>query len=104
MLIDSTVLKENYQNEIQESVRKRDWRKILFSSKKYGFDLTHQFMWCYPTSSCIEFLKVLWKNFDIKNILSIGCGSGLMEFILKEAIGLILKFDNILFWCLVNNK
>jgi hypothetical protein len=87
MSIDSIVLKENYQNEILEVVKKRDWRKVLYLSQKYGFDITNQFMWCYPTVACTEYLRKIWKGFNISNILSIGCGSGLMEFILKESIG-----------------
>lgn len=90
-MIDTFAIKENYRNEISEVVKKRDWRKVLSLSKKYGFDITHELMWCYPTIQCTEFLKAQWKKFHIVNIMSVGCGSGLMEFVLREAIGLKIE-------------
>lgn len=87
-MIDTLPQRENYRDEINEIARKCDWRKVLDVSKKYGFNITHEFMWCYPTVQCTESLKQLWlQKLNIKTILSVGCGSGLMELILREAIG-----------------
>lgn len=87
-MIDTLPLRENYRDEINEIARKLDWRKVLDLSRQYGFHITHEFMWCYPTVQCTELLKQQWKKLNITNILSVGCGSGLMELILREAIGL----------------
>ena len=90
MVIDTLTLRENFQNDVRECVGKKDWRKILRISQAYGTDLTSEFLWTFPTEYCLKYQKAIWKSFNITNILSIGCGSGLLEFVLHESIGMNL--------------
>ncbi|CRL05908.1 CLUMA_CG019089, isoform A [Clunio marinus] len=85
---DSLLLKENFINDVREFVKKKNWRKILVSCKKYGINVTSETLWTFPSEYCVTYLKALWKSFNITNVLSIGCGTGLMEFILRESIGI----------------
>lgn len=87
MVVDTLALRESFQNEVREYVKKKDWRKILRSSQKYGIDVTSEVLWTFPTEYCVVYLKALWKSFNITSILSVGCGSGLLEFVLRESIG-----------------
>lgn len=87
MVIDTLTLKENFQNDIRECVTKKDWRKILQLSQTYGPEVTSEVLWTFPTEYCLKYQKAIWKSFNITKILSIGCGSGLLEFVLQEAIG-----------------
>lgn len=87
MVFDALALKENFECEVREYVKKRDWRKVLLLSQKYGMNVTCEFLWTFPTPACLEYQKALWKSFNITNILSVGCGSGLLEFVIKESIG-----------------
>jgi hypothetical protein len=90
MVIDSLALRENFQTDVREYVKKKDWKKILLLSQKYEMSVTSEILWTFPTEYCLNYLKALWKSFNITNILSCGCGSGLLEFILREAIGKFL--------------
>jgi hypothetical protein len=94
MVIDTLALRENFQMEVRECVKKRDWRKVLLLNQKYEVSVTSETLWTFPTEYCLNYLKALWKSFNIKNILSIGCGSGLLEFVLRESMGLIEKRKN----------
>lgn len=87
MVIDTLALRENFRNEVREFVTKKDWRNILRLSQKYGINVTSELLWTFPTEYCVGYLKALWKSFNITNILSVGCGSGLLEFVLRESIG-----------------
>lgn len=87
MVIDSLVLKERFQSDVNECVKKKDWRKILLLSQKYDLNIRSETLWTFPTEYCLNFLKALFKSFNITNILSIGCGSGLLEFVLRESMG-----------------
>jgi hypothetical protein len=89
MVIDTLALRENFQKEVRECVKKRDWRKVLLLNQKYGAEVTSETLWTFPTEYCLNYLKALWKSFNITNILSVGCGSGLLEFVLRESMGLI---------------
>lgn len=86
-MIDSVTLRGNFLNEVQELVVKKDWRRIVDLSKKYELAVTSEFLWTFPTEYCLHFLKALWKSFHITNVLSIGCGSGLLEFVMRESMG-----------------
>lgn len=90
MIIDSLTLKENFQNDVRECVKKKDWRKILLLCQKNGLTVTSETLWTFPSEYCLNYLQRLWKSFDITSILSVGCGSGLLEFIMHESIGLFL--------------
>lgn len=90
MLIDALALREKFHDDVRECVKKNDWRKILQLSQKYGIEVTSETLWTFPTEYCLNYLKALWKRFHIVNILSIGCGSGLLEYVLRESIGSVI--------------
>lgn len=89
MVLDVATLlaKENFLSELQACAVKRDWKKILKLSQKYGFEISSIVLWVFPSEYCLEQLKITLKNYKISNILSIGCGIGLLEFIMRESIG-----------------
>lgn len=91
MVTDTLKLRESFQDEVRECVKKKDWRKILQLSR-YGTEITSEVLWTFPTEYCLTYQKAIWKSFNITNILSIGCGSGLLEFVLHEGIGTSLKY------------
>lgn len=74
-MVIEALIKENFQVEIEECANKKDWKKIIKLSQKYGFDISSLLYWVYPTEYCLEQLKVTLKNFNISFILSIGCGN-----------------------------
>ena len=88
MVFDTLALREKFQCDVRECVKKKDWRKVLQIRQKYEFDVTSEILWTFPTEYCLNYLKAIWKSFNITNILSVGCGSGLLEFIIKESMGL----------------
>lgn len=87
MVVDTLALRENFKDDVRECVKKRDWKKVLKLNQKYGSQLTYEFLWTFPTEFCLSYLQKLWKSYNITNILSIGCGYGLLEFVLRESIG-----------------
>lgn len=87
MVIDSVLLRENFLIDVQEFAKKKDWRRILQLSKTYEITVTSEFLWTFPTEYCLHYLKTLWKSLNISNVLSIGCGSGLLEFVMRESMG-----------------
>lgn len=87
MVIDTLALRKSFQDEVREHVTKKEWRKVLRLSQKYDMAVTSELLWTFPTEYCLGYLKALWKSFNITNILSIGCGSGLLEFVLHESVG-----------------
>lgn len=74
-MVVEALLVENFQDEIEESANKKDWKKIIKLSQKYGFAVSSLLYWVFPSEFCLEQLKVTLKKFNISFILSIGCGN-----------------------------
>lgn len=78
---------ENFLNEIHSSAFRKDWKNILKLSKSYGYQISSTAVWVYPSEHCLQQLKITLKELNITNILSIGCGTGLLEFLIRESVG-----------------
>ncbi|KAL7023485.1 hypothetical protein ACKWTF_012631 [Chironomus riparius] len=83
----ASLTNENFLNELQESAAKKDWKNILKISKRYGFAISTIALWVFPSEFCLQQMKTTLKSLNISNILSIGCGIGLLEFIIRESVG-----------------
>lgn len=65
----------------------KSWQKLLQFGETLSLDEKRKFLWTWPTSGNIKTLKHILAALKINSILSIGCGSGLLEWIIKESIG-----------------
>lgn len=76
---------------ISESVSKwkcsGDWRTIRQIVSQVPEDERRKFSWIWPTEECLKYLGRSLEICGITKILSIGCGSGLFEWILQESCG-----------------
>lgn len=79
---------DDFLVEVRRCVKKKNWKQILQLSKKYGPDVTAEYLWVFPTEKCLLSLRSFAKASFIRSVLSIGCGHGLLEFVIKESIGL----------------
>ncbi|GAB0097746.1 LOC108097482 [Sergentomyia squamirostris] len=74
-----------------------DWRKLLWKFTNLSADERRKFSWICPTLESLKIIQRQLQNHGIRNILSIGCGSGFFEWILKESCGVRvsgLELDN----------
>jgi hypothetical protein len=88
MVLEIATLTENFITELGEFAFKRDWKKILKLSQKYGFEVSSTMLWVFPSEFCLQQLKVTLKALNISNILSVGCGIGLLEFLIRESVNI----------------
>lgn len=89
MVIVDILLREKFYEDLNHSYKKKDWRNVLMLSEKYGTEITSEILWVFPTVDCLKHQEKLLKSFNIRNILSVGCGSGLLEFVFHESLGLV---------------
>ena len=68
----------------QESTK--NWRALLKYGNSLEIDTKHKLLWVWPTEKSVWQINKLLREHNITNILSIGCGNGLFEWILKEAL------------------
>lgn len=61
-----------------------DWRGVIEAGKRFDFDEKSKFLWAWPNVECFEWLKTILNRNHTKAILSIGCGSGLLEWLISK--------------------
>lgn len=79
---------DKLESQILELIADRDWRKIIQLSGRYSLIEKSRFLWAWPGEKCLERLKTVLEENCVRSVLSIGCGSGLLEWILEETTGL----------------
>lgn len=61
-----------------------DWHGVIEAGKKFDVNEKSKFLWAWPSIGCFEWLKAILNGNHIKAILSIGCGSGLLEWLIGK--------------------
>lgn len=64
------------------------WEDILNLEPNYPLEEKSKFLWAWPSLSCLYSIKAILQENGISSILSIGCGSGLLEWIINKSTGI----------------
>lgn len=64
-----------------------DWYGVIEAGKEFSFEEKSKFLWAWPSVQCFEWLKRILNATNIERILSIGCGSGLLKWLISKATG-----------------
>lgn len=74
-----------------------NWQGVIDICATFSADEKSKFLWAWPTADCLKFLRSHLIENGIEAILSIGCGSGLLEWMIRQSsdINVIgLELDN----------
>lgn len=75
-----------------------DWHGIIETGKLFSVNEKSKFLWAWPTNKgMFLWLKTILVKHQIANILSVGCGSGLLEWLISKTTGVNvvgLELDN----------
>lgn len=63
---------------------KNDWRGIIETGKLFSVTERSKFLWAWPTIESLQWLKQHLNDNHITSILSIGCGCGLLEWLINK--------------------
>lgn len=69
----------------------KNWRKLLKYGKTLDVELKRKLLWLWPTEKNLWQINEVLRDYNITNVLSIGCGNGLFEWLLKESISKCLS-------------
>lgn len=84
-MIFFTMAEEDYVSSVMDLHKEKNWRKIINNCCD---DNDHsRLLWVFPSEENITFIGDALKNNDCRNVISVGCGTGLLEWILMEALG-----------------
>lgn len=80
-------MEDNLVNDILELYKMNKWREII--SRYHNHAERNKLLWVFPSEENLEFIKEVLGEYKCNNVLSIGCGSGLLEWIVTQATGTI---------------
>lgn len=85
LYVDTTSV--DFEDELLKLYHSGDWRSVIDLRDRFTRRELNRTLWAWPTTQSLDNLrKVLVKN-RCKRVLSIGCGSGLLEWLLHKASG-----------------
>ncbi|KAF5301132.1 hypothetical protein FQR65_LT08962 [Abscondita terminalis] len=61
-----------------------NWKEILKLSEKTREPITTRLLWVWPTTRNLKFMKETLIENQINGVISIGCGTGLLEWLLHK--------------------
>lgn len=64
-----------------------DWNGVIEAANSFSVEEKSKFLWAWPTAGCIQWLRRILSENHIERILSIGCGSGLLEWLISKTSG-----------------
>lgn len=65
-----------------------DWHGVIEAGKMFSMEEKSKFLWAWPSIDCFQWLKTILNENQIEQILSIGCGSGLLEWLISQTTGI----------------
>lgn len=87
MSLELAVDGTNFEEKLQDLVRHGKWRNVLHLRERYSISECNRFLWAWPTEDSLDILKHTLVKARIGCLLSIGCGSGLLEWIIHQKTG-----------------
>jgi hypothetical protein len=75
------------EEAISDYVTSRKWDKLLEYGEGLALKERCQFLWAWPSIVDLEFLDITLWHLGIRKVLSIGCGRGLLEWVINESTG-----------------
>lgn len=64
-----------------------DWKNILKLNEQSDNETALRILWVWPSIRNLEFIERTIIKHDCKGIISLGCGCGLLEWIIQKSTG-----------------
>lgn len=79
--------KSAFEIQLYQCKKLNDWKSALKLRDNCPDNIAVHFLWCWPTEDCLKYFKTVLDSLKIQFVLSVGCGTGLLEWIFKESLG-----------------
>jgi hypothetical protein len=80
-----TTADEDLVDDVMKLYKMRNWREI--TDRYHNHPARNKLLWVYPSVDNFQFMKNCLGSLGCDNVLSIGCGCGLLEWMTTEATG-----------------
>ncbi|XP_066153805.1 uncharacterized protein [Euwallacea fornicatus] len=79
-----------FLEKIRSLQKQGDWKSILSLNNEGSLDdfKKRKLLWAWPTEGSLAFVCAFFSNYRVTGVMSVGCGCGLLEWIIQEYSGL----------------
>lgn len=70
--------------EVVDFYKKRDWKKIINLNKDSDNVEALKLLWVWPSEENLKFISDVLQKYKLNGIISLGCGCGLLEWIIQS--------------------
>lgn len=94
-------MESEFLTKILELYNLNNWEKILNLNENSDNEEALRILWVWPSIKNLEFIKETIQKNECTGIISLGCGCGLLEWIIQQSTGNNKKkvFFNLLIIC-----
>ncbi|GBP84383.1 hypothetical protein EVAR_99282_1 [Eumeta japonica] len=79
-------MEDGFVSEVLALRERGDWRQVV--DKYHDHPQRNKLLWVFPSPENFKFLHETMRRLACDKILSVGCGSGLLEWLIMESTGL----------------
>lgn len=83
----STLDSYNFDEKLNSFVENINLNEIFKLKNHIKIEERSRYLWAWPNDNILSYLKDELQNLSINRILSVGCGSGLLEWIIQQYCG-----------------
>uniref|UniRef100_A0A8D8ETS8 (northern house mosquito) hypothetical protein n=1 Tax=Culex pipiens TaxID=7175 RepID=A0A8D8ETS8_CULPI len=81
---------EQVERKISECIDANDWRKVINLGQELAVDTRVKYLWAWPLSDDLETIGACLAEHNISRVLSVGCGTGLLEWLITAGTGILV--------------
>lgn len=78
-------MRDSFADDIINLYKEKNWKEII--AQYHDHPERSKVLWVFPTENNFQFLKECLDGAACDKILSVGCGTGLLEWMICEATG-----------------
>lgn len=80
----------DFADKIIDLYKEKNWKEII--AKYHDHPERSKVLWVFPTEDNFRFLKECLDSLSCHKIVSVGCGTGLLEWMITESTGKLQCF------------
>lgn len=81
-------MEENFVNNVIELYKNGQWQEI--TERYHDYPERNKLLWVFPSEGNFRFLRTCLADLNCDEIISVGCGSGLLEWMIVQATGKVI--------------
>lgn len=80
-------MEDDFLDKILNLYKNQKWKEIIELNKVENIVAARKLLWVWPSESNLQMIKNTISEFNLKGVISIGCGCGLFEWLLEQYSG-----------------